>query len=348
MKRKFEVFIGSVILLLTLMVSSGSSLESEMEGGLFKGQSSIRQLSGKEELANHRHELSMLIYGRVEMNIIRIVRGWSNPDQSPAVTQSYSLGSGDQFAPHIEATELEQEFTLAGVYFPAPDPVSGQVKKANPKYKKKIKVLGQIPIEVELKIQPKKEGGKLEVTHELLPSSRPKFTFNSQASQLSSFKEIYTFDSTWQLLSWEQKMSFQLGTESEAIQIVGEFNVKRESLINLKAAESAKQLQAVKAYEGFLKALHSGASQEERSKGILEIEKLKDQASVAPLLLRTAQTHQTAYNRIYEGTPQGRILKKLMYQKAPSFTLKDLAGKDVKLEDFIKGKVAYLNFWGVG
>lgn len=338
---------------LALAGSTGAAETPPPDLSLHEGSSSIVQTSGETELARHEHGLQLLTHVDAASNTLTVVRGWSRAEQDlasePAVTTRYRRATATgRLVPEVPAHELDQELTLAGVYFPlkAEDvfgPVPGDGKR-----KREIHVLGQIPLEIEVASTVETTDAGRRHVEKLVEGAREEFTFNGQSARLMDWKlETLTRAKGQTLESWSLELVFELGKEGDAIRIVSQARVERSASLELTGEKSDLERRALQAHASFHRAADLAEDQETRSKPIVALEGL-DGSRSRPLLLRAAQTRQSAHNRVFVGTPGGRKIAGLLNRPAPDFTLENLEGKEVRLSDFIRGKVAYLNFWGVG
>ena len=235
----------------------------------------------------------------------------------------------------------------SNIYFPfdlvppfeAPEVGTDRVEEAQ------LFAVGQIPVKAKVKVTSQKSEGIVVLTRALDAGASGKFEFRNMPATLETWSEEYQFKDG-QLKSAKRESHVMVEAGEQKMHVDISTNVSQTTHITDDAGKKAlaKVLAPFRDLRQELRARSPNGTLESKLKA------LKEQVSETKfrVLADTAQAHFDGYRQMFELEEGGKLLAKIFGKPAPDFEFEDLSGKKQKLSEIIKGKVAYLNFWGVG
>lgn len=304
----------------------------------------------------------------VTASVVTLVEAGNNgkPDRL-LVAQGYHATSGDDVSeggvlrrwlvtadPDRELVPLETPFELDAairnlkIYFPfdAVPPFALPAPDSEMTGEAEVAVIGQIPTRTIFTVTRAVKDGRHVVRRRLASGSRPAVNFGDKAARLIDWDETYVLDPARGILERSSHSSTMLLEEDNTTVTISN-EVTTTAVVDLggdrgKALRSA--LTAIGAIEADFRARRSS---DEIAVKVEAIRKKLEETDQRDLTL-LASTHLREYRETFESSKASRLLAGLIGKAPPELAFEDLTGTRRSVTELIKGKVVYLNFWGVG
>ena len=314
----------------------------------YRGTSKVTQTQGKEVVSAQNLALSVTIAMLREPSDdgpgrAIVARSYSQGEQSEGLLVTYEWTKDGTLRRLSPEQQLDDVSRNLNIYFPfrwLPEAGSGERKAT-------IRALGQIAAEGLFRFD---VTGQSDTTYSQVLSAGSKipFDFGGRPATVNAWSFTH-------VLGGEPRALRSMGHRTTAIlgQGDGALTVQIDTQLELESIETptgvAKyqletSLEQLAELNAAYAARKPSAELTTVSEGI--VERTKDSAYGA--VGHAAASGLVAYRETFETAPDGALLAKLLGGKPPEFELENLEGKKVKLSEAIKGRVAYLNFWGVG
>ncbi len=209
-----------------------------------------------------------------------------------------------------------------------------------------VLVIGQIPARGTFKVTHESSDGRHVIRRLLEEGSAPRLEFNGAPARLSAWREEYVYSDDRRVLERATRTSTMVvGVGEDSLEVTVSSDVAARKVAT--KDDSAALFAAVEALESIEAAMRARKPGGEIAPAVAKLESDVKGAS-HDALGRLASTHLAAYRETFETSDEGKLLRDLVGSPPPDFTLEDLEGKKRNFRDLIRGKVAYLTFWGVG
>jgi hypothetical protein len=337
------------------LLLGGSGLAAEPDGYAFlkfpagqvlvyEGTARMVQRNGEDVQLDSTFEASVLLHVLPETAVgagkqVLVVRSLAGSDgESYAAAQRFLLQDREpRLVPKLIPQEVDEQERNLDIHFPM-TLVSGGAAK--------VKALGQVPVGGEYRHT--RETKETRVTDVLELTTPEAFEFN-YPGKLNSFREEHVYDTSRGLLErMANKSSLVLTTPNAAIRVDLESSV---SLVRSGPLEGADKyvfetsLEDLLAIEERLAQRDAGPEVKARAEKLVN----RSRESSFRALGSAATGHVSGFETAFLKDPKkGKILAQRLGKAPPDFELFDLEGKKVRLSEAIRGRVVYLNFWGVG
>ncbi|MEM7231182.1 MAG: hypothetical protein AAF517_03350 [Planctomycetota bacterium] len=322
----------------------------------YSGSARLRQVSGKQVLADAKFTTRALLLAdkpKGKKQSLRLARSTQSSAGTTAVLESISLTKSADGKSSLYVEEVSQELDEANrdvsIYFP----FSLESDIAAPKGTETtqdatIRALSQIRVPTQVTSRRRESGDLVSVEHELASSANATFSFNRQTATLKTWKTVHSYSrSKGRLEEFSYQSTIVLGSGDSAIRIEIESSAKAGEESERTGAAKYRFDEALTSFAALEKAVAAREPSSHLTKHAARITSFLGETNDRALA-DAATSWAAYYKKTFESNNAGRILAKLLDRQPPDFTLEDLDGKKVNLREAIKGKVAYLNFWGVG
>jgi hypothetical protein len=323
---------------------------------LFKGTAASKEIRGAET-TERRFDAAALVFpregskGETRVFAVRTLVPAGNDAPASAMFEEIVIspregGGAAQEVIEDPAPELEPGALILGIHFPLelvpsfPVPAPG----AEARGEAEVAVAHLHAAKGTFVTGARLEGGALEVTRALAPGTRPEIVFDGSPAVLSVWRERYAADP---------------GSGAPR-------RIERESVVEVKAEDGAVRLERKLVLEASGTLEPPGSEALERKLRELDLgfrsippaDEMAKRVEALPMGLAPGPHLETpkvaaarrlaAFRELFEESGAGKKLASLLGKPAPDFTLEGLDGKKVGFREAIRGKVAFLTFWGVG